>query len=82
MGEFAGVLPDYHKPDIMTLITSYMDPAGGGAGGGASRREEMGGMKRQKFSSGKYVESPQFVLHVYLMRLLLPRMPTSLLDLV
>ncbi len=24
MGEFAGVLPDYQKPDIMTLINSYM----------------------------------------------------------
>ena len=24
MGEFAGVLPDYHKPDIMNLINSYM----------------------------------------------------------
>ena len=26
MGEFAGVLPDYQKPDIMTLINSYMPP--------------------------------------------------------
>ena len=26
MGKFAGVLPDYHKPDIITLITSYMEP--------------------------------------------------------
>ena len=24
MGEFAGVLPDYQKPDIMTLINTYM----------------------------------------------------------
>ena len=24
VGEFAGVLPDYHKPDIMSLINSYM----------------------------------------------------------
>ena len=24
VGEFAGVLPDYHKPDIMNLINSYM----------------------------------------------------------
>lgn len=24
VGEFAGVLPDYHKPDIMHLINSYM----------------------------------------------------------
>lgn len=24
MGEFAGVLPDYQKPDIMMLINSYM----------------------------------------------------------
>jgi hypothetical protein len=55
MGEFAGVLPDYHKPDIMTLITSYMDPAGGVAGGRATGREERGGMKRQISSSGKYV---------------------------
>lgn len=32
MGEFAGVLPDYQKPDIMTLINSYMptpDEVGG-----------------------------------------------------
>ena len=58
MGEFASVLPDYHKPDIMTLITSYMDPAGGVAGGGVTGREERGGgrgMKRQISSSGKYV---------------------------
>ena len=27
MGEFAGVLPDYQKPDIMTLINSYMPTA-------------------------------------------------------
>lgn len=24
VGDFAGVLPDYHKPDIMNLINSYM----------------------------------------------------------
>ena len=24
VGEFAGALPDYHKPDIMQLINSYM----------------------------------------------------------
>lgn len=24
VGEFAGVLPDYHKPDIMSLINSYV----------------------------------------------------------
>ena len=24
MAEFAGALPDYHKPDIMNLINSYM----------------------------------------------------------
>ncbi len=24
VGEFAGALPDYHKPDIMNLINSYM----------------------------------------------------------
>ena len=52
MGEFASVVPDYHKPDIMTLITSYMDPVVGGATG---REVERGGMKRQKSSSGKYV---------------------------
>ena len=23
VGEFAGVLPDYHKPDILELINSY-----------------------------------------------------------
>ena len=34
MGEFAGVLPDYHKPDIMTLITSYMASSEGEEGGG------------------------------------------------
>ncbi len=28
VGEFAGVLPDYHKPDIMNLINSYMVPTG------------------------------------------------------
>ena len=47
MGEFASVLPDYHKPDIMTLITSYMDSTGGVAGGGTSRKEEKREMKRQ-----------------------------------
>ena len=29
MGEFAGVLPDYHKPDIMNLINSYMPSVSG-----------------------------------------------------
>lgn len=33
VGEFAGVLPDYHKPDIMSLINSYMVPEGSGTGG-------------------------------------------------
>jgi hypothetical protein len=28
VGEFAGVLPDYHKPDIMSLINSYMVTSG------------------------------------------------------
>ena len=58
MGEFAGVLPDYHKPDIMTLITSYMDSAGGGAGGGASGTvsEERGEqLSSNKTSSGRCV---------------------------
>lgn len=27
VGEFAGVLPDYHKPDIMNLINSYVEIA-------------------------------------------------------
>lgn len=40
MGEFAGVLPDYHKPDIMTLITSYMDTGGGGANRAAIKRQK------------------------------------------
>ncbi len=30
VGEFAGVLPDYHKPDIMNLINSYMVTAADG----------------------------------------------------
>ena len=30
VGEFAGVLPDYHKPDIMNLINSYMVTTGDG----------------------------------------------------
>lgn len=34
VGEFAGALPDYHKPDIMNLINSYMVHTG--AGGGSS----------------------------------------------
>jgi len=29
IGEFAGVLPDYHKPDIMNLINSYMPATSG-----------------------------------------------------
>ena len=29
IGEFAGVLPDYHKPDIMNLINSYMPAESG-----------------------------------------------------
>ena len=51
MGEFAGVLPDYHKPDIMTLITSYMEPAGGGAGSGGGTPGEV--MKRQLSKKGR-----------------------------
>lgn len=30
MGEFAGVLPDYHKPDILGLINSYVPVSEGG----------------------------------------------------
>lgn len=33
VGEFAGVLPDYHKPDIMSLINSYMVITGPSADG-------------------------------------------------
>ena len=50
MGEFAGVLPDYHKPDIMTLITSYMEPGGGGVGPGGGASGEV--MKRQLSKKG------------------------------
>lgn len=28
VGEFAGALPDYHKPDIMNLINSYVEITG------------------------------------------------------
>lgn len=61
MGEFAGVLPDYHKPDIMTLITSYMGSVGAGVVGvagpgvaGVAGRPEVE-MKRQlsKKESGR-----------------------------
>ena len=30
VGEFAGALPDYHKPDVMNLINSYMVYTGAG----------------------------------------------------
>lgn len=30
VGDFAGALPDYHKPDIMNLINSYVDITGPG----------------------------------------------------
>ncbi len=30
VGEFAGVLPDYHKPDILELINSYVPVASRG----------------------------------------------------
>ena len=32
VGEFAGALPDYHKPDIMSLINSYVQTTGYSAG--------------------------------------------------
>ncbi len=36
VGEFAGVLPDYHKPDILGLINSYVPVPSGGPDSGAS----------------------------------------------
>ncbi len=36
VGEFAGVLPDYHKPDILGLINSYVPVASGGLDSGAT----------------------------------------------
>ena len=32
VGDFADALPDYHKPDIMNLINSYMVHTGGVSG--------------------------------------------------
>ena len=61
MGEFAGVLPDYHKPDIMTLITSYMDSVGGGAGGGASGREVKRQLSSKISSSGRYIHTTYLI---------------------
>lgn len=36
VGEFAGVLPDYHKPDIMSLINSYVVITGPNSDGNMS----------------------------------------------
>ena len=63
MGEFAGVLPDYQKPDIMTLINSYMPTpdelstvevmSGSETGAGtAQNREEV--VTREHPLSGRY----------------------------
>lgn len=57
MGEFARVLPDYHKPDIMTLITSYMGTVGGGVASG--RAEGKVELKQQvSKNSGRYIPHP------------------------
>lgn len=39
MREFASVLPDYHKPDILTLIISYMPPPPAAIGPAGERVE-------------------------------------------
>ena len=36
VGEFAGVFPDYHKPDILELINSYVPVASRGLDSGAT----------------------------------------------
>lgn len=59
VGEFAGVLPDYHKPDIMNLINSYMpgngDVAGGVVSGAAAATETEITIQPMTSGTGRFV---------------------------
>lgn len=47
MGEFAGVLPDYHKPDIMNLINSYVVIPGSSTSGNNSGNTLESGLHQE-----------------------------------